>query len=297
MNIFKKRYRLFIIGVLLITAGVISGCSRFELGYRYADWIIIYQLDSYFDLNGDQKDKAEDLVDDLVSWHKQNELPDYVHYASTVRNHIDAGLTRKDVSDLYDRYLGLRLRLYNKLIRKAGTFLAMVNAEQLSHLQDRMEEDNQKIEKQVVLPLPERMKIREEQMVEQFEEWIGDLTDRQEKMIEEFNRTLPVWSKDRLAFRKAKQKEFLTEVEKARFDSGKIEYFLNETMVRDWELERTPYHRKMRHSGELLRGFLLTMYQTLTSGQKDYLLSRLDDIITEFREIVSEDKARMEKAG
>lgn len=63
-----------IIGALLLVAAL-GGCSAIKLAYNNLPGVSYWWLDSYLDFNGAQTLRVRSELDQLLAWHRQNELP------------------------------------------------------------------------------------------------------------------------------------------------------------------------------------------------------------------------------
>ena len=68
---------LYVVAFLAIILSL-SSCSR-SIGYRFADTFILWQLDNYVTLEGEQRERVKTEIEDLLQWHAESELPKYHH--------------------------------------------------------------------------------------------------------------------------------------------------------------------------------------------------------------------------
>ena len=57
---------------------LVSGCSATQFIYNRVDIVIRWYLDDYVTLSRDQRAQFDERLDDLLAWHRQEELPTYV---------------------------------------------------------------------------------------------------------------------------------------------------------------------------------------------------------------------------
>ena len=62
---------------LLVVAFVLAGCSANRFLYNRADTFVRWALDDYVDLKSEQKKQFDEDLDDLLDWHRREELPLY----------------------------------------------------------------------------------------------------------------------------------------------------------------------------------------------------------------------------
>lgn len=61
----------------LLVVVLVAGCSSTKLAYRYADWGIVWWVEDYITLTGDQKQQLNRDIETLRQWHCSAELPRY----------------------------------------------------------------------------------------------------------------------------------------------------------------------------------------------------------------------------
>ena len=71
---------------------LISGCSATQFIYNRVDIVIRWYLDDYVSLSRDQQAQFDERLDDLLSWHRQEELPSYVTLLDETLVILDEGV-------------------------------------------------------------------------------------------------------------------------------------------------------------------------------------------------------------
>ena len=266
--------------VLLGLAALLTGCSSLRLGYPWADWYLLRQVNGYFDLTDLQKKEAKERIARLALWHKTQELPAYADYISRIGAGVDQGLTRPDLDRFFARYQELRRRFYAGLIGEAAPWMASLEPGQFGVLQKKLAEENQEMELELQKPAPEQEAKRLKWMTEFLGDWIGDLTPAQRAKTKAFLATQPSLEPDRLAYRRASQGRFF-----ARLPALKTpEAFgaeLSKLWVTPYEGEISPYHAKVLATQEAYKGFLLDLALHLTGEQKRHFQKKVQAVVSD----------------
>jgi len=134
----------------------LPGCSLTLLAYHYADRLILWQVDHYFDLTSDQRHELGRQLKPLLARHKHEAIPQYEAALVQVRQRIERGLTSQDVDWAYATYDRLRADLFNRIIADGGVFLASIEPEQVQTLETALQKENSKVARLVQAPAPER---------------------------------------------------------------------------------------------------------------------------------------------
>ncbi len=71
---------------------LVSGCSATQLIYNRVDIVIRWYLDDYVTLTRDEQAQFDERLDDLLSWHRQEELPRYVRLLDDTLVILDEGV-------------------------------------------------------------------------------------------------------------------------------------------------------------------------------------------------------------
>ena len=69
---------------LLILLIFITGCSSTTFVYNRIDFLLPWYLESYVDLDRDQKQDLKELLIPFFKWHREQELPEYANIIGRV---------------------------------------------------------------------------------------------------------------------------------------------------------------------------------------------------------------------
>ena len=86
--------------ILLSVTLLAAACSSLKLGYNNADTLLLYSLDSYFDLDDKQEDLARERVRSLLSWHRSTQLTGYAQLLTEAQRKLDGQVKADDVAAL-----------------------------------------------------------------------------------------------------------------------------------------------------------------------------------------------------
>ena len=82
---------------------LISGCSATQFIYNRVDIVIRWYLDDYVSLSRNQQAQFDERLDDLLSWHRQEELPSYVTLLDETLVILDEGVPVESARLMADR--------------------------------------------------------------------------------------------------------------------------------------------------------------------------------------------------
>ena len=82
---------------------LVSGCSATQFIYNRVDIVIRWYLDDYVSLSRNQQAQFDERLDDLLSWHRQEELPSYVTLLDETLVILDEGVPVESARLMADR--------------------------------------------------------------------------------------------------------------------------------------------------------------------------------------------------
>ena len=79
----------FIKKILLFSLIFLVGCSSTTFIYKRIDFLLPWYLESYVDLNQEQRQKLNELLEPFFEWHREEELPKYVKIIEDFESILD----------------------------------------------------------------------------------------------------------------------------------------------------------------------------------------------------------------
>jgi hypothetical protein len=269
--------------LVLAAALVLVGCgTALRVAYNQGDVAVRLAAHEYFDLHGEQSDRFKEQVKRFHAWHRTEELPRYAELLDGTAKRVQKGLTREDV-----RWAAAAIRermhaLTEQAVDDAAPVLVTLDADNVHALEKKLGSNNAKFAKDYLSPDESRNeRNRAKRMKENFEDWLGKLSDEQEAMIDAYVQASPRINAVLFEDRKRRQREFI-ELLRANRGSPDITPKLRSFML-DWEAQRSPeYARLAREQEERLTDLLLAMEKTLSPKQRQHAVDRLEFYAKEF---------------
>lgn len=261
---------------LILSLSLMSGCFV-RVAYNNADTVIRWELDRYFDLEAEQERLLDARLPDHLNWHRTQELPRTVELLVRAQTALDDGLTPDELARLTDDFTSLNHALVERLLADGTALLAQLDDEQVEHLQRKLARANKDWEERLRLPHDERREERRERILDQVEEWLGDIDEAQRDALMEAADRIPdvldVW----LAHRKERQHRFVELVEQARTESAEAR-----TALQKYFAEPPP--SVLLDHQDAVRVFILDVDRLITTKQRTHAQRRLqkwiDDLET-----------------
>jgi len=265
----------------------LPGCSLTLLAYHYADRLILWQVDHYFDLTSDQRHELGRQLKPLLARHKHEAIPQYEAALVQVRQRIERGLTSQDVDWAYATYDRLRADLFNRIIADGGVFLASIEPEQVQTLETALQKENSKVARLVQAPAPERLKKRANATVNELEDWLGALSKGQKAQIHELSLALPDTQQFWATNQQQRQQDLLALLRQPRTPEG-IARELRTILVVSPDLASHAYQDAIRQMRVAMKTMALAIDQRLTADQRRHGVKKLQRLIDQLHALQTE---------
>lgn len=189
-----------------VFAGMVLGlaaCSTIRLGYTHADRLALYYIDNYLDLDAEQEIAWRDALRQVMTWHRQQELPGYIKELEAVRRQLNGPVSVAQVHALNDTIRTSLTRTAHMAAPLMADLLPTLRPEQLTYLQTRLEKANAEYRaEQMAGSVAEQNERRYERLVTQLERWFGDFSPAQRGQIRAWSDARPLrsslWYQERL---------------------------------------------------------------------------------------------------
>ena len=269
-----------------ILAGSLLGCSTLSITYNYADWLILWRVDGYFDLSAQQEAYLERRLAVFHTRHRQEALPRYAAFLRQIRVSWHDGLTPDEIESIFQRYLQLRADLFHAIASDGARFLATIDQVQLQRFEEALQRENQRLVKRVSVTPQERLTRRTEASLDWLEDWFGQLTPEQAQHGAHLIRELPDTTEAWLAHRERRQQELVQLLQ------SKESLEARESGLRNWLLDpeqsATPeYQQAMQRWRTVLKWIVWEIDQTITWAQRAHALEKLDWLAREIEGLAS----------
>jgi hypothetical protein len=172
-----------IIGVLLVAAAL-GACSTIKLAYNNLPELSYWWLDAYLDFDGSQTPKVRDELAQLLSWHRQNELPRVLGVLQEAQALAPRDVTAAQACRMADQ-IRERLLAVTERAEPAGTELALsLTDAQLQQLERKYAKNNAEYRKEWLDRSPaEVQEKRYEKFLDRLEDFYGRLTPEQRELV------------------------------------------------------------------------------------------------------------------
>lgn len=250
---------------------LLEGCSVTRLAYDNADTFLRWQANSYFDFQDEQSEELDRRLAALLAWHRAAELPRYARLAEEASARMLRGVKREDLEWGYDSVKAQVRETLGAAATEAAGLLDGLSSGQITHLEQRLAEENRKFVKEQVLgTVEERHQRRVKRNVERLEEWFGTLDEAQTGRVRLYSERAPFSAELRDRDRRRRQAELLAMLRAREAKQRLVQW------TRDWDQGREPaYAAAARDTEAEYFSLLLDLDRMLTPAQREACAARM----------------------
>ncbi|TKB50613.1 hypothetical protein FCL40_05535 [Ferrimonas sediminicola] len=270
--------------LVMVLALVLTGCST-KFVYNWLDWIIEWEVADYVDLSRSQETQFEDMVDEMLAWHRREELPRYRHQLLTLRHQINHQLTSEDALAHIGRLEQHWLRIFDHLMPRLVPLMQTLTDEQVEQLLANIRRENQKdLDRYLNKDFDQRVARANKRTAKSLKRWVGKLTPLQRQAVDDFNherhQSMDLW----VAYRQAWQERF-GEALRNRSDGQRLQSELRLLLVTPDKIRPAGYRAQLTINQHNFADALESINASLTGKQRKRLNRELGSLIDDLADL------------
>ncbi len=264
---------LRIVAVAFLSVLVLA-CSRTQLAYRNADWLLEYYADQTTDISTAQRERWAPVLASTLRQHRDGELPYVLAYLDVASQLVSRDQNAVGAACLVDGAVLVFRRHAALAVDLAVPLLVDLDESQVEHLSQYLAKRQAKLVERYMDPDPERRKsARRQRFNERIEKWIGRMNPEQESMVDEALEQIPDITPFWLAYREQQTAGLLGMLE-ADADAEALRQYLESWWV-EGDGRSSDYLRSWRVAKLEFVVFLDRLGASLTSKQRNKVGKRL----------------------
>jgi len=280
----------WLLRVLLLWPLLVS-CSALQITYSTLDWILLWKLDSYFDLSASQEKYLDREIKNLHVWHRHHQLPEYQQILSQLDQLWANGLSRSEIEIIFASVDNFRIHLAKHASLPGAIFLSTVTPIQIRHFQEVLGKEHRRLVSDIGTESEEQLTRRITSTLETLTSWVGELSEDQQTYIRQWIAEVPDTAVEWLAHRKRRQGRLL-ELLRASHDPFTLEQGLYYWLA-DSKTGATPeFLVASREWREGIKKVVLEIDQILTRDQRVHFSRKLQRLIRDIRGLVGSDNKK-----
>ncbi len=240
----KPLLRLACTIMFLMAVLSLSGCFE-RLVYNNLPVFITWEIDSYFDLRGEQKALLKQRLKNHQDWHRQQEMNAYVEFVYEIKNGVADGINEREIDWFFRTINGFKVRLAQEMARDAAVFLKTLDADQIAYLREVLLDENNEFLEDYGEDQDTRIEERGKAAIKFLEEWVGKLSREQKDEIMMLNRDVPDTLDEWLTYRVERLDDFVDILE-SDYTIEQMEAALREWFIEPWTSRFSEYYKSLK---------------------------------------------------
>ena len=273
---------------LLILWPLLVSCSAFRITYSTADWILLWKLDSYFDLSAPQEEYLEQRIKLFHGWHRHHQLPQYAEFLRQIDQSCEDGLSQAELESIFASVEHFRAHLAKQASPPGAIFLSTITPAQIRYLQDELEQEHRRLVSENGKKSEVRIEKRIASTLQPLTSWLGELSVDQETHIREWIKEVPDITDVWLAHRRSRQARLL-ELLNSSHDPVTLEQGLYDWLADSKSGATADYLVASRVWREWVEKVVLKIDQILTRDQRAHVSRKLQELIQDIEGLVGQD--------
>lgn len=208
---------------LLVLVVVLAGCSALRLSYRIGETLSYWWLNTYVGFDQTQRAQARTQLDNLFSWHRKTQLPDYAQLMETGQRRLQDTATATPEIVRGD-YEGLKKRavvMLDQALPALADLALSLSPEQIDRIENKLVDSTERYRKDYLNgDVEDRQQFRYKKVMKQAEYWFGDFSDAQETRIRRLSDARPLDNALVLADRLQRQQNLIALLKKIRIEQA-----------------------------------------------------------------------------
>lgn len=286
------RYRWMRVLLVLFSLCLLGSCSTARLGYSNADTLAYWWLDGYVDFNSSQKAKVKRDIDQLLSWHRTTQLPQYVQLLSQMQSTLATNPGPVEIEATFRQVEQLSQVILLKAVPELTDFALTMDASQKAHLARKFDKNNENFRDKYMDLKPEKQaKERLKKVMKQADEWLGSVTREQETMIVRYLEKHPPnyaqWLEDSTA-RQRIALQLLTQIQTEKPSREAAQIMVQRAILAAYEpSEQAERRTQAEASRAAMQQLISSILRVATQEQKTHARNKLQDWIDDCKYLIA----------
>ena len=169
----------------------ISACSGTSIVYNRLDFLLPWYVDDYAELNQAQKAYLDELLAPFLTWHRNQELPNYVKVLEDIEDRLQRPQTPAEVAAVFAEFEQAWLRLESEALDWLLDLGARLSDEQITGFLNELSERQQEYEEEYLARTDEEFyQDSYDNLLDSVQDYLGRLSEQQRDMLRNASRQL-----------------------------------------------------------------------------------------------------------
>lgn len=282
----SRRLALTLVALIAVATLATSGCVGTKAAYNNAGWFLMRTASEHFCPRDERRSRFEAAIDGLLKWHRTSELEFYAERLTIHAKALDKPVTSRTIDAFYNDLQTAWKRVSVRMAPLAVPLLKTMKPRERRCLKLRIAVRNRERMDEFDTSAEEYREERVEELISDVEDWVGDLSDDQQKQVSKL--LAPELSVD-MGLAKLRNSAFERFLSIVEAPAGQERDRALWTMFKDrFSLFPKSSVSSIRASEQRTRKLLTDVGGMLTAEQRAHLQGRLLEFAKDFRELAKE---------
>lgn len=268
---------------VLLLCTFLVGCAT-KLVYHNLDWFVIDYAEDFVDLNTQQKTLIEQTMPSLQSWHRAQELPDYLAMMDELSALSLPDVTVEQVAQYQEKMRFYYQRLVIKLLPDVSRLAATLSEDQTEQFMQAFIKRHDKFAKKFIkMDESELRDFYQERITDRLEDWLGPLNKSQQELVKVWSDNIQPTANDWIGFQTTMREQVRTLLQQ-RTQPEAFQALLESLLLNPEQHYGTILKAKLSYNRELGQRYVVQILQSSSDKQQQHWRDELAD----WRERVSD---------
>jgi hypothetical protein len=250
--------------------------------YEQMDWLALWYLEDYFDLDVSQETQAKEMIARTLAWHRETQLPRYAVLTRNLLASIDGPVEPQFLAAQYDEVVSLWDDLLRRVSPDLSVLLQSLSDDQVDELFSNLADENRELaEDYSGQTREERRSKQDKEIIKSFRRFTGRLTAEQEVFVRSRTARFHDLSADWLDRRAAWQSEFRVLMTGRKSNARFAEEF-RDLLLNPNQFDHPGYRKRVEDNQQASFRLVASVLGSLTPEQSNHLRNRLTTYASDF---------------
>lgn len=280
-RLITRQSKIFFLVMFIVT---VAACSLKTI-YNRLDYLIPSYVEGMVSLDDVLEEKVEQRTLTLINWHRNTQLTQYADLLRRFQQDLQPDLTEAQVSQHISSMEILWQPLADKINQEMADLLPLLDAEQRDELFASIDDKNEDFYQEYIeIDAEERIEQYTDEMLDFFDNWLGELSEQQQRDVESAAYGVRSGAELRLQERKHWQQNIQKILQSSDTSETKSErlgtFFANFKIEENAELAAVN-----KINSQVFSQLTVRIVKNLTADQKQYFIDKTNDYIRIFTEL------------
>ncbi|EGR5062308.1 hypothetical protein C1E47_09615 [Vibrio cholerae] len=261
---------------VLLLCTFLAGCAT-KLVYHNLDWFVIDYAEDFVDLNRQQKTLIKQTMPSLQSWHRAQELPDYLAMMDELSALSLREVTVEQVAQYQEKMRLYYQRLVIKLLPDVSRLAATLSEVQTEQFMQAFIKRHEKFSKKFIkMDDRELRDFYQERIKDRLEDWLGPLNKSQQELVKVWSNKIQPTANDWIGFQTTMREQVRTLLQQ-RTQPEAFQVQLESLLLNPEQYYGMILKAKLSYNRELGQRYVVQILQNSSDKQQQHWQDELAD--------------------